>query len=190
MRVLKIVVLVIIALSILVFGIGAFLSKDFRVERSIEIDAAPEIVFDEINSLKKWNAWSPWLARDPSILERGVVVGGDARRLSPELAEEIRADARQVVVGPRAALLARRVRVDGLNWLVSSPPDEGARLRVQLRYRAPAVDARLAGAFQGELSVELDEPHAAVSPGQSAVFFQGDLVLGGGRIVEAGAACP
>lgn len=67
MRVLKIAVLVIVALSILVFGIGSFLSKEFRVERSIEIDAAPEVVFDEVNSLKKWNAWSPWLARDPSI---------------------------------------------------------------------------------------------------------------------------
>ena len=67
MRVLKIAVLIIIALSILVFGIGAFLSKDFRVERSIEIDAAPEVVFDEVNSLKNWKDWSPWLARDPSI---------------------------------------------------------------------------------------------------------------------------
>jgi carbon monoxide dehydrogenase subunit G len=67
MRVLKIAVLVILALSVLVFGIGSFLSKEFRVERSIEIDAAPEVVFDEVNSLKKWNAWSPWLARDPSI---------------------------------------------------------------------------------------------------------------------------
>jgi carbon monoxide dehydrogenase subunit G len=67
MRVLKIAVLLIIALSVLVFGIGAFLSKDFRVERSIEIAAAPEVVFEEVNSLKNWNAWSPWLARDPSM---------------------------------------------------------------------------------------------------------------------------
>ncbi len=67
MRVLKIAVLIIIALSILIFGIGAFLSKEFSVERSIEINAAPEVVFDEVNSLKNWNAWSPWLARDPSI---------------------------------------------------------------------------------------------------------------------------
>ena len=67
MRVLKIVVLVVIALSVLVFGVGAFLSKDFRVVRSIEIDAAPEVVFDEVNTLKKWNAWSPWLVRDPTI---------------------------------------------------------------------------------------------------------------------------
>ena len=67
MRVLKIVVLVVLALSVLVFGLGAFLSKDFRVVRSIEIDAAPEVVFDEVNTLEKWNAWSPWIARDPSI---------------------------------------------------------------------------------------------------------------------------
>ncbi len=106
----------------------------------------------------------------------------------PMFVVEIRADARQVVVGPRAALLARRVRVDGLNWLVSSPPDEGDRLRVQLRYRAPAVEASVARTSGGDLSVELEEPHAAVSPGQSAVFFRGDLVLGGGRIVEAGGA--
>jgi carbon monoxide dehydrogenase subunit G len=67
MRVLKLAVLIIIALSILVFGVGAFLSKDFRVERSIEIAAAPEVVFDEVNSLKRRAAWSPWLAKDPSI---------------------------------------------------------------------------------------------------------------------------
>lgn len=67
MRVLKLAVLIVLALSVLVFGIGAFLSKDFRVVRSIEIDAAPEVVFDEVNALKNWSAWSPWLARDPSI---------------------------------------------------------------------------------------------------------------------------
>ena len=67
MRVLKLVAVIFIALSLLVFGVGSFLSKDFRVERSIEIHAAPEAVFDEVNSLKNWGAWSPWLARDPTI---------------------------------------------------------------------------------------------------------------------------
>jgi tRNA-specific 2-thiouridylase len=105
----------------------------------------------------------------------------------PMFVVEIRADARQVVVGPRTALLARRVRVDGLNWLVSSPPGEGARLRVQLRYRAPAVEATIAAATDEDVFLELAEPHSAVTPGQSAVFFRDDLVLGGGRIVEAGA---
>lgn len=67
MKVLKTVVLVLLALVVVVVGVGAFLSKDFRVERSIEIDASPEVVFDEVNSLRTWDAWSPWKVRDPSI---------------------------------------------------------------------------------------------------------------------------
>jgi hypothetical protein len=67
MRVLKLAALILLALVVVVVGIGALLPKDFAVERSIEINASPEVVFDEVNSLRKWSAWSPWLARDPSI---------------------------------------------------------------------------------------------------------------------------
>ncbi len=67
MRVLKLSALVLLALAVVVIGIGAMLPKDFAVERSIEINASPEAVFDEVNSLKKWDAWSPWIARDPSL---------------------------------------------------------------------------------------------------------------------------
>ena len=68
MRVLKLTVLILLALVVVVVGIGSFLPKDFTVERSIEISASPEAVFDEVSSLRKWDAWSPWLARDPSIV--------------------------------------------------------------------------------------------------------------------------
>jgi len=67
MRVLKLTVLILLALVVVVVGIGFLLPKDFAVERSIEINAAPEVVFDEVISLRKWDAWSPWIARDPSI---------------------------------------------------------------------------------------------------------------------------
>jgi len=67
MRALKVTVLALLGLVVVVVGIGAFLPKDFRVERSIEIDAAPGVVFDQVNSLQSWSAWSPWIARDPSI---------------------------------------------------------------------------------------------------------------------------
>ena len=67
MRALKVTLLVLLGLVVVVVGIGAFLPKDFRVERSIEIDASPEVVFEQVSSLRKWNAWSPWIARDPSI---------------------------------------------------------------------------------------------------------------------------
>jgi hypothetical protein len=67
MRALKVTVLVLLGLVVVVVGIGAFLPKDFRVERTIKVDASPEVVFDQVSSLRKWNAWSPWIARDPSI---------------------------------------------------------------------------------------------------------------------------
>ena len=67
MRVLKLAVLILLALVVVVVGIGAFLPKDFRVERSIEMNATPEAVFDQVNTLKSWSAWSPWVARDATI---------------------------------------------------------------------------------------------------------------------------
>ena len=57
MRVLKLSVLILLALVVVVVGIGSFLPKDFAVERSIEIGASPEVVFDEVNSLRTWDAW-------------------------------------------------------------------------------------------------------------------------------------
>jgi hypothetical protein len=67
MRGLRLTILVVLALVVIALGIGAILPKDFRVERSIDIDASAEIVFDQVNSLRNWDAWSPWIARDPSI---------------------------------------------------------------------------------------------------------------------------
>ena len=67
MRVLKIVLGVLAALVVLLLLGGLALPRGYRVERSLEIKAPPETVFAEVNSLKKWNAWSPWLARDQSI---------------------------------------------------------------------------------------------------------------------------
>jgi tRNA-specific 2-thiouridylase len=108
---------------------------------------------------------------------------------------EIRADTREVVVGPREALDADGVLVQDLNWL-TEPPTPGDALSVQLRYRAPAVAARVAEPEPGNearsgtghgppLKVLLETPQRAVTPGQSAVLFRGERVLGGGRILSA-----
>ena len=67
MRALKVIVGLLIAAGLIVVGFGLVLPKEYRVERSIEIDAAPEVVFDHVNTLKSWDAWSPWMAKDPSI---------------------------------------------------------------------------------------------------------------------------
>jgi tRNA-specific 2-thiouridylase len=96
---------------------------------------------------------------------------------------QIRADTREVVIGPREALYSGGVRVARPHWLLE-PPAPGAEVRVQIRYRAPAVRARVAEHDAESIELVFEEPQSAVSPGQSAVLFRDDVVLGGGRITS------
>lgn len=86
----------------------------------------------------------------------------------------------EVTVGPRAATTAARFRVE--RWLWHAPPQEhGAEGEIQVRYRQPPRPARF---IEGEGSVVVEflaEPQA-VTPGQAAVAYRGDVVLGGGWI--------
>ncbi|MDX1646853.1 MAG: tRNA 2-thiouridine(34) synthase MnmA [Longimicrobiales bacterium] len=107
---------------------------------------------------------------------------------------EIRPERREVVVGTREELFRDLVRVGELNWL-DGIPAAGDRIRVQLRYRAPAVRATVTDWNDGDgdqggegITLELHDPQPAVTPGQSAVIFDGDRVLGGGRIAGAARA--
>lgn len=101
----------------------------------------------------------------------------------PVFVLEIRSETREVVVGNRSELFAAGVEVAELNWL-AEPPGPGAAVRVQLRYRAPGVPAVVVRSGD-PVTLELEHAVAAVTPGQSAVFFDGERVLGGGRIRRA-----
>lgn len=106
---------------------------------------------------------------------------------TPHFVVEIRPDSREVVVGPRSALHAGGLVLEDPNWLVEEPEvtEEGLPVRVQIRHRAPDVPARLLRKDTGAVGgweVRFDDPQKAVTPGQSAVIFQGQQVLGGGRI--------
>jgi tRNA-specific 2-thiouridylase len=82
-----------------------------------------------------------------------------------------------LVVGPRSALATHTVRVRGRLHV----PVE--RASAKLRYRSPAVDAAVERTEDG-FRLVLDEPADAVAVGQTAVLYQGDAVVGAGRIVE------
>lgn len=94
---------------------------------------------------------------------------------------EIRPETREVVVGPRELLEVGGVVVGGCNWLAGRP-EPGRRLRVQIRYRSPALACTVAALEGDGIEVRFDEPARAVTPGQSSVFFDGERVVGGGRI--------
>ena len=69
-----------------------------------------------------------------------------------------------------------------VNWFGKIPPTASTFVKVKLRYASPPVDAELTLGSRGDLRLQFQEPQKALSPGQSAVFYEGDQVLGGGII--------
>jgi tRNA-specific 2-thiouridylase len=129
----------------------------------------------------------------PLLDERGLEVGrhdgfwrftpGQRRGLGVAAAEPLyalrtEAATNTVVVGPRAALARRRVTVRGRLHL---PLERG---EAKLRYRSPAVGATIVPRARG-FELELDEPAYGVAPGQTAVVYDGDAVIGAGVITSA-----
>jgi len=90
-----------------------------------------------------------------------------------------------VVVGPRAALDREGLIAGPANWLSPSPPKPGTRAEVQIRAHHPAAPCTLFPGPDGEVRVWFVTPQAAVTPGQLAVFYRGDEVLGGAAIVRS-----
>ncbi|MEW5916866.1 MAG: tRNA 2-thiouridine(34) synthase MnmA [Gemmatimonadota bacterium] len=150
---------------------------------------------------RRLGADAPALTTGPIVLSDGRVVGehrgyarftiGQRRGLPGGFAEPmfvvaIRPTDRAVVIGPRQELLGRGVVAREVNWFGRTPA-LGMRLAVQVRHRAPAVPAELVRVDDGEIELALDEPVAAITPGQSLVLYEGDRVLGGGVIERSGA---
>jgi tRNA-specific 2-thiouridylase len=89
-----------------------------------------------------------------------------------------------VTVGPKEALLTGGMLVGGLN-LIAVPELRGpVAVGVKIRYRQGEAPATLEPHSQGMARVLFREPQGAVAPGQAAVFYQGDTVVGGGTILS------
>ncbi len=108
---------------------------------------------------------------------KGLDIGG-----SPEPLYVVRLDpaTRQVVVGPRAALAVESARVSEVNWIGG---DFAGPITAKVRSLAKPVPATLTGD-----RISFDRPEYGVSPGQAAVFYAGERVLGGGWIEDTQAA--
>jgi tRNA-specific 2-thiouridylase len=89
-----------------------------------------------------------------------------------------------VTVGPRASIEQRACRVTGVNWISGVVPPGPVRASVQIRHRHVPAWATVTPEA-GAARVVFADAQSAITPGQAAVFFDGDEVLGGGWIVSA-----
>jgi tRNA-specific 2-thiouridylase len=110
---------------------------------------------------------------------RGLEIGGMAE---PLYVVRIDAAQRQVVVGPRAALAVSAARLEECNWLADAR-SAGAPLLAKVRSMAKPVPAHMDGD-----RLVFASPEYGVSPGQAAVLYAGDRVIGGGWIAETESA--
>ncbi len=102
----------------------------------------------------------------------------------------IDAESRAVTVGEDAALYTRELVAERMNWISVAGLTRalGSRLRVEakIRHRHEPAPATLLPEGGDRVRAVFDEPQRAVTPGQSAVFYQGDEVVGGGWIANSG----
>ncbi|MGL4473471.1 MAG: tRNA 2-thiouridine(34) synthase MnmA [Shewanella sp.] len=104
---------------------------------------------------------NPWYVVDKDV-ERNVLIIGQGHE------------------HPR--LMSVGMEVNQLHWVDGKGPSDGARISVKTRYRQQDVACQVHMLDEGRISVRFDLPVSAVTPGQSAVFYDGEVCLGGGII--------
>ncbi|MGH7827151.1 MAG: tRNA 2-thiouridine(34) synthase MnmA [Candidatus Binatia bacterium] len=94
---------------------------------------------------------------------------------------EIEERSRRVVVGTKDELGCDGLIAQGVNW-IGSPDGEESAAEVQIRYRSPAIPCTIRALRRDSCEVYFDDAYPSVTPGQAAVFYRGDRLLGGGWI--------
>ncbi len=88
----------------------------------------------------------------------------------------------RLIVGAREDLLSRTLVAERVNWVSIDPPEGPWRVQAKIRSRHEAAAATLTGTSDGRTLVEFEEPQTAIAPGQAVVFYDSELLLGGGWI--------
>jgi len=96
---------------------------------------------------------------------------------------EKQVDKNILVVGSADELGKRNLTVKNVNWISGIQPDTPFKSYVKIRYRSKLVQAKITPTNENQTIIEFDELMRDVTPGQFAVFYDGDKVLGGGEIV-------
>ena len=203
-------------LAFLRFPLGDLTKGEVReIAREIDIPVADKMDSQDICFVPSGRYTDVIERLKPGAAEAGDIVHVDGRRLGthqgiirytigqrrglgvsvgePLYVVRLDADRRLVVVGPRAALMTRRLALRGVNWLgdggIGEIPEGGLEIQAKVRSSRPPLPAVLYRCGD-DIHVELVEEEAGVAPGQACVFYDGEgagaRVLGGGWIDRTG----
>ena len=115
---------------------------------------------------------------------RGLGLGNPA----PLYVVELNVERNEVVLGPEEELFSSAMTVSGLNWVSRLPPEAPLEVVAKIRYSHAGSPARLLPLGAERARVEFHAPVRAITPGQAAAFYDGDVLLGGGWIDGRGEA--
>jgi len=106
-----------------------------------------------------------------------------AANSGPRYVLAIHPDSHRVTVGGDGELMSRELLAERLNWIAVAGLAGEMRARVKIRHRHEPAWATLSPDGEDRVRAVFDEPQRAITPGQAAVFYDGDEVVGGGWIV-------
>ena len=187
------------------FPVGTLTKSDVRAEaRRLGLDVADKPDSQEICFVPNGD-YARFIERDQRVSVRGGAIADESGRVLgthggvhrftvgqrkglgvstgvPLYVLTIDADSGTVTVGPRTALERTTLVASGVNWIALDPPAAWLAVSAQIRYRNRASSARVRAFDAGRAELVFDAPQAAVTPGQAVVFYDGDVVVGGGWI--------
>jgi tRNA-uridine 2-sulfurtransferase len=117
-----------------------------------------------------------------TIGQRKGLPGGSAR---PRYVVDLDPETNRVIVGDVDNLVVDEFEVDRVNWIELNRSNQIADVTVKIRYSHPGTAATLTPLENGRARIRLHELQKAVTPGQAAVFYDDDIVLGGGWICRS-----
>jgi tRNA-specific 2-thiouridylase len=194
-------------LSVVTFPVGEYLKDEIRMfakDAQLGIDQKGEsqdICFvghrDYADFIKE--LYPEMAQKGPIVDKKGVVLGehsgiasytiGQRKGLGlaqsdPLYVIDIDSKNNTLIVGKRDDALKKTITVSELNWILGQAPDEPLRVRAKIRSTMTDVPAAVIPQGSGRVKVDFEEPQWAPAPGQSAVFYHNEVVIGGGKIVK------
>ena len=192
-------------LAAALFPLGAMTKEETRrLARSFGLPVSEKPGSQDICFLGEGDYRSLLAERHPESLQAGPIVDRRGRVLgthkgvagftvgqrkslgiaagAPLYVLALRPAARTVVVGTKEELQQEKFTVAEINWIAFDPPPDNLEAEVKVRYRQPEQPAAIRLLDPARAEVRWRTPQPAAAPGQSAVFYKGEVVLGGGII--------